>query len=109
MSLADRLSEALRAFFDAPRRPSPPPRVGPAPRPEASLFVRDAERAAARREDAMSLMDDDCLSYVIVQARGTIEGPVEISARCGVDDFAWPAMSHTLARLVMEADRVHGR
>lgn len=108
MSLADRLSEALRAFFDAPRRPSPPPRVGPAPRPEASLFVRDAERAAARREDAMSLMDDECLSYALVTARGRVDGEVRIDVRVALDEFAWPAMAHTLGRLVLEGDRVHG-
>lgn len=107
MSLANRTSAALRAFFETPKRPAPV-RVGPAPRPEASLFVREPAREAARREDAMSLMDDECVSYVIVMARGRVDGEIHVDVRVALDEFAWPAMAHTLGRLVLEGDRVHG-
>lgn len=88
----------------APTRPVVPARD----RPDVPLFDRDLCLAAARREDAMSLMDGEVLAYAMVQARGDLAGDVEIVAKCGVDDFAWPAMSATMARMVIEGDRVHG-
>lgn len=95
--------------MDPPAKPSTKPTpVRTIARPAEGLFTRDAERAAARREDATSLLDDECLSYVIVQARGDLEGPVEVTVNMGVDDFAWAALSHTLAQIVVVADSVHG-
>lgn len=65
----------------------------------------------------MSLMDDECLSYVIVQVRGTLnrgqqffdhQGDLEAIVQYGVDPFAWSALAHTMGRVVLEGDRVHG-
>jgi hypothetical protein len=73
--------------------------------PRHTLFDRDEDLAAQRREDAASLLDDDVLGYVLVRAvrRGAY---AEMMLGVGLEDGLWPAMTETLGRVVLEADRV---
>lgn len=121
MTLLGRLRIAAAAFRDAKStrpvsRPAPA-RLSPARRPVTPLFRREPELDEHRREHAISLLDDECLSYVIVQVRGTLkkgqqffdgDDDLEAIVQYGVDPFAWSALAHTMGRVVLEGDRVHG-
>lgn len=74
--------------------------------PKTTLFERDEAMEEERRNVALSLMDEDTLSFVVVRARrdGTTQACFDLGI--AVDDPLWPAMTETLGRIVIEADRV---
>lgn len=100
--------QLLRGVADLvdPRR-LPPPRAQMLPEiTRETLFVRDDDRAAARREDAASMLDDDVLGYVLVRAV-RVGACATMELGIALEDWLWPSMGETLGRIVLEADRVH--
>lgn len=58
-----------------------------------------------RREDAMSVLDEDVRGYLLVLVRGFGPGP-HLEPHMSLTDEMWPAMCWTLALVVEEGRRV---
>lgn len=95
----------LRALADRiePRRRDPRATMPVAAR---SLFD-DEHLHGQRNEDVMSLLDEECCGYILLQLRNE-RGYLRINPSFAVPPEAWPAMKETLARCALEAERVYG-
>lgn len=100
----------LRFMADHLDPPTPMPRVdGPQRIPtldKSTVFTRDERLDGERRENALAMMDDDLLGYVLVRAR-RVGAVATMELGIALEDWLWPAMSETLGRIVLEAGRVH--
>lgn len=102
--LTGRWLRAIGDLLDPPRAPEVQRVWAPS---SATLFERDPGLDAERREDAMSLMDPETLGYVLVRCVREPHGWAKMALGIALEDGAWPAMSETLGRIVLEAGRVH--
>jgi hypothetical protein len=86
-----------------------PPKPRPAPdypmRVTGSAFSTD-DGQEQRREDAMSLVDDDTIGYLLVRVKdhGAF---AKADVAIALLDEMWPAIKETLCRVVLEGERVY--
>lgn len=91
---ADKIDPPERRFPDYPMRV------------KGSAFDSD-DAQDRRREDAMTVVDDDTIGYLLVRVRdyGAF-AKAEVATE--LTDEMWPAVKETLCRVVVEATRVFG-
>lgn len=91
--LADRIDPPSRRFPDYPLRV------------KGSAFDTD-DGQEQRREDAMSLVDDDTIGYLLVRIKdhGSF---AKADLAVALLDEMWPAVKETLCRVVLEGERVY--
>lgn len=91
--------------IDPPRPREHPPYP---PRGLKSAFTGNEQLERDRREAAMRLMDTETLGYVLVVVR---DEPAyhrqRLELHTAMLEPMWPPMKDTLARVVVEADRVY--
>lgn len=84
----------------------PKPHQSPPYPCRAKTVFTDVELEAQRREDAMSLLDEDTMGYLLVRVRD--EGSfAKLGVQVALAEEMWPAVNETLARVILEAQRVH--
>lgn len=74
-------------------------------RVKGSVFA-DETMEDQRREDALALMDDETIGYLLIPIRdlGTY---AKAEVKTALSDEMWPAIKQTLCRIIVEAERVY--
>jgi hypothetical protein len=91
--LADKIDPPERRFPDYPMRV------------HGSAFDND-DGQEQRREDAMTVVDDDTIGYLLVRVKdhGAF---AKADVAIALTDEMWPAIKETLCRIVLEAEKVY--
>jgi hypothetical protein len=74
----------------------------------AKSAITDEAAEVQRREDAMSLMDDDTWGYLLLRVVDS-GNFARVGVQLLLSEAMWPAVNETMTRIVLEAERLQHR